>query len=441
MAIELVCGDGKRDDRRITLRDQKAMRVRCPDAHGKLVVLVLRADGAVCQVEVEGEGVAELDGIAVRDGTLAAGQLLQVGRHQFCILDEAMGRHHNQPCTSCMSLFSLADCRKGWMDGSFRICRSCCAKGVTPQHLPQWRHSLDIDDEGDAPSTDDLGSTDSFATTDFKPHRQDSLGTGAISPIYPDIDDVIGDEESTKPLDIAAPPPERPRRRHSDSGERSQRRISASSPAATQAPPPSSGGGLIGKVTRVFRRRGNGGDGDQDERRRLQELQSRRDELLYTAGRNALTQQGGLGLPEDVLVHLGQQGQILLTLEQCNTAILQQWRQQQRELAHLDAEIMAIRQALGEGEDEATASASRPQVTLRTEAKHMEDRAFMASDALLTEDLGAYAEGSSTEPETEDYHSNAGQPARPESPPAAQRSAARSSGNMAAKRQARRRRR
>ncbi|TVR12520.1 MAG: hypothetical protein EA401_08905 [Planctomycetota bacterium] len=443
MAIELLCGDGKHDDRRVSLREDKAMRVRCPDAHGQVVMLVLRSAGDACAVTVEGEGVAELDGIAVQEGTLAAGQVLQVGRHQFCVFDEAMSRHHGKPCTSCMSIFTLADCRQGWMEGQFRICRTCCSKGITPQHLPQWRHSLEVDDDDDANGTQEVASTDAFATTDFQPQSQPTLGTGAITPTYPDIDDVIDDAEDaedTQPLDVATTPSPTPRRQRSDSEGRSQRRISASSPATTSAPPPSSGGGLIGKVTRVFRRRGGGGDGDQDERRRLQDLQARRDELLLAAGRNALTQQGGLGLPEGFLAQLSSHGKVALSLDQCDRSALKEWREWQRELAHLDAEVMAIRQALGEDEEEATSSSSRPKVTLRTEAQDMENRAFMASDALLTEDLGDYGRDAAAgqEPETEDYQREA-QAASPDK--GEKRGLGRSSGNLAAKRNARRRRR
>ena len=111
-----------------------------------------------------------------------------------------------------------------------------------------------------------------------------------------------------------------------------------------------------------------------------------------------MTQSGGMGLPADFLGQLGADLSSPISLAKCNRAALDGWRSCQRQLTHLDAEISALRNALEMG--------SHPhlrvsKVTLRTEENALENRAFEASDGVLTEDLeGMVGDGLASETDT-----------------------------------------
>lgn len=382
MALYIACIDTKGVTREAGLTSGKSVRVRCRDQRGREVVLVFSPQAATanrCHVCCEGEGSAELDGMAVQEADLDIGSTLVVGGHQFTLraATQAMGsgappglpqgiknpHHFQQPCSHCATPFTAQDCAAAWVDGGFRICLSCLSKGIRPQDLAQWRHSLEVD--VDAP------------TDELTPHAAQGSASSSseIAPTQAYAQSAKG--TSSQPL------PGRPVE------GRSRRRISASSISSIDAPPTNAAGsgGIIGKVTRVFRRRAS--DDDHNERDRLQELEDQRHDLLADAGRLSLSRWGGMGLPQDLLARLSRGESVVLGLADCSRPEIEAWRTRQRQLAHLDAEIAAIRQELGLGSDPALPVA---QLTLGTEARALENRAFLASDALLTEDLGGLTE-------------------------------------------------
>ncbi|TVR43255.1 MAG: hypothetical protein EA402_10005 [Planctomycetota bacterium] len=387
MSLQVHCIDGKGKDTAAALQSGKPLRVRCKDGAGREVILLFQSlDGpsARCQVRCEGQGVVELDGIAVQEADLDVGAELKVGRHVFRLGLSAAGmpaqiknpQHFGKPCSHCQTTFTADDCNRAWMDGDFRICLKCLAKGVRPQHLPQWRHALEID--VDAP-TEDLP-------------LQSAIDSGPMAAA----------QSEEPPTDAYTAPPISMAPLHSSASGRARRRISASAISSVDLPSAaSSGGGIIGKVTRVFRRRSDEttDDGEQD---RLSELEELRNSLLVEAGRSSLTSSAGLGLPDDWFRRLHQGDRLTLSADDFSRSAIDAWRTRQRQLAHLDAEIAAIRQALGIGSDPALPVVP---LRLRTEDRDLENRAFQASDALLTEDLATYHGQlmASEEEETEAY--------------------------------------
>lgn len=164
--------------------------------------------------------------------------------------------------------------------------------------------------------------------------------------------------------------------RRERSGARSRRRLSAAR-STSVAPTPPRREGIIKKVSQVLRREGS-------KRGELDVLINERDELLRDAGRLALEQVGGFGLPEEFLRHLGDGETVSLQLDDLATGDLDAYRQRSQHLQHLDAEIEAMRQSLdmdpGYGESDATNDPDQRHQA----AQH---RAHQAMDGVGTEEF------------------------------------------------------
>ena len=379
MTLQLRCSEnsGSVKVKVVDLPEAKTLRVRCRDKDGLEVLMVFkRAANRRCELLCSGEGKAFLEGMIVEEADLDVGAVVEVGKQRFEIADPTGDipsprlvknkEHLDLPCSHCGTPFGADDCTNAWVDGKFRICVACLGKGVRPQHLSDWRYSLevDVDDPIEAAAQE----------TEAYQRPQPLASRSSSSDIIP-----IGGSEP-----------------------RSRRRISASSSASIPAVDPSEEGqkSIIGKVTRVFRRRSSE-DGSLD-RDRLSELEEQRRNVLLEAGRLSLTKSGGMGLPADLLATLDDGKTVSFSESACDTTALADWRSRQRQLAHLDAEISALRNALGMPSDP---NAPVANVTLRTEQDALEDRAFQASDGMLTEDLGGLASGPLA-PDTEAYGAN-----------------------------------
>nr|MBA3938814.1 hypothetical protein [Planctomycetota bacterium] len=151
--------------------------------------------------------------------------------------------------------------------------------------------------------------------------------------------------------------------------------------------------GLLRKVGKVFGRR--------DERElRLKVLERTRVDLLVEAGRLALRSGGGLGLPETALSTLMRGGQVTIHADDLNHAERERWRTQRQRLSRLDAEIAAVRLALGLGID--PDSSAMPAPPLRPDEKAHEERTFATLDGMGTDDLEGHAKAAAEEQQTED---------------------------------------
>jgi len=378
MTLQLHCVDSKGSTKSVNLDPAKPVRVRCRDAQGREVIMAFTLTSPLrCNLSCAGPGLALLDGMGVNEADLDAGSVVQVGKQSFEVahIESAVtvprgiknAEHFEQQCSHCQAPFSTNDCANGWVDGPFRICSNCLTKGVRPQHLTAWRHSLEVDVDASTDEFNEVAGVETHAQGANRPRR--TISSGPIPAL--------------------------------SSESRPRRRISASANASVENTSAKGGnsGGIIGKVTRVFRRRASE-DGSLD-RERMEDLENQRAVLLAEAGRLSLTQMGGQGLPVGVISQLSHGQPVAFTIDDCDRSALSDWRARQRQLAHLDAEISAMRIEMGMGSDPALPAA---QVTLRTEERALENRAFLASDALLTEDLGSYVpEDPSSQDETESY--------------------------------------
>ena len=155
--------------------------------------------------------------------------------------------------------------------------------------------------------------------------------------------------------------------------QRQQRRISASRLTSIEPQPSSSG--LLKRVSAAFSGRA--------EKLRLDELEAERRNALVEAGRRSLADGTALGLPTEILATLSRGQAVSLRPEQCKT--LTNWREDRKRLVRFDAEIAALRQALGLGADPDAVILISP--TLHSDELVKIDRAFATMDAVGTREL------------------------------------------------------
>lgn len=153
-----------------------------------------------------------------------------------------------------------------------------------------------------------------------------------------------------------------------------QRRISASRMAAVE-PASNQSSGLLKRVSAAFSGRA--------EKQRLEELEAERRKALIEAGRRSLGEGGAFGVSGDDLARL-QRGQPA-TLDPARLPGLQRWREDRQRLVRLDAEIAALRQALGLGADPEAVILVAP--TLKSDEKAKLERAFATMDAVATQEM------------------------------------------------------
>jgi hypothetical protein len=156
---------------------------------------------------------------------------------------------------------------------------------------------------------------------------------------------------------------------------RQQRRISASRMAAVGAAPRGESG-LLKRVSAAFSGRA--------ERQRLEELESERRSVLIDAGRRHLGESHPIGLPAEALAQL-QRG-VPVRLDPGHLPGLATWREDRQRLVRLDAEIGALRLALGLGPDPEAVILAAPRLKSDEQAKV--ERAFATMDDVGTQDLG-----------------------------------------------------
>jgi len=254
---------------------------------------------------------------------LVDGDRVVIGKQAFkVVIDEVI-------CTVCDKIFDQVDRVKAWTDGERHICCQCLAKGVRPANL------------------------------------------ASASPVAPDpaaIDepDTHGDNETTTPVRPSAVAPSD---RH-----RQQRRLSASRLAHVDTPEPKNG--LLSKMGQVFANR--------EERKRLELLETERTALLEQAGRLALSENNGFGIPDHLYNPLLKGVQVSLRMQDFSIMAIERWRAIRSRLTQLDAEIGAARSQLGLGSDR---SAAMQPVPLASDQRARQDHTFELMDALATMEI------------------------------------------------------
>jgi len=273
---------------------------------------------------------------------LVHGDRLTIGKQSFKVVVEEVA------CTVCDTGFTMVDRAKGWSDGARHICCQCLKKGVRPANLANAASGVVAEPAAELP---------------------DAVGTGSASRISTDQD---GDSDTTQAVATSAPGqvPENDRNRR-------QRRLSASRLAQVEAPEVKNG--LFAKVGQVFSNRES-----REDRKRLEHLEVERQALLVQAGRLALSENNGFGIPDHLYNPLLKGVQVSLRLQDFSIPAIERWRSIRGRLSQLDAEIGACRAQLGWGTDRSLAI---PPVPLASDQRARQDHTFEIMDGLATMEL------------------------------------------------------
>lgn len=283
-------------------------------------------------------------------------------------------------CAVCDARIVASSSARTWSDGERTICARCLAKGVKPEHLPRpFSDTIprEITPAAGSPLIPD--SSGALTPIGGSPVLSDHLAIGVEDARVSSSAHLLAgvpNPASDSTAEVLPPPAAKDGVPSSDSDrQRQSRRISASRLTAVE---PAQREGLLSKVGKVFGRR--------DERhQRLADLEAKRAALLAEAGRHALGAGGSLGLPEKAVQALLSGGSVTVNASDLSQADLERWRAQRQRMILLDAEIAALRKALGLGSDPQMHQQSSP--TLRPDQKAMQDRAFATLDGLSTDEL------------------------------------------------------
>lgn len=376
--------------RRLTITREKPFVIRTKTTNHTGEVQVVFSEGSY-RLDNRSHMRCRINGADQHQAILGDGDLLEIGKDQFAVTIEPDTRsltqtpvdEQDEHDTQSLSPVAVDDhppaafeppmvcavcdaripggTRSGgvWSDGERNICARCLAKGVKPDHLPRPFAPVSpsaITPVGGSPVLRDEPSSSSSSTSHLLAGVPDSAtdSTAEIKP-PPGAADQSSSAESDR--------------------QRQSRRISASRLSAVE---PAQREGLLSKVGKVFGRR--------DERhQRLADLEADRAALLAEAGRHALGHGGSLGLPEKIVAALLAGSTVTVTGADLSQADLERWRAQRQRMVLLDAEIAALRKALGLGSDNQMHQQSSP--TLRPDQKAMQDRAFATLDGLSTDEL------------------------------------------------------
>ncbi|HEX3133734.1 MAG TPA: hypothetical protein VHX44_09165 [Planctomycetota bacterium] len=398
MPLYLEGRSGSVSGRRLTVTREKpfVIRTRTTNHEGEVQV---RFDEGSYRLDNRSHMRCRLNGTEQKQAVLTNGDDLEIGKDRFAVVIEADTRpvvrttpdehddHDTQSlspvsvdapvegdsaieppvvCAVCDARIISGSSGKTWTDGERHICARCLAKGVKPDHLP--RPFAQTVPKEITPSVGLPVLMDDQLVAAVEDSR-----TSSSSHILAGVPDPTSDSTAeVKPPAVSkdgmAPTSDSDRQRQS-------RRISASRLTAVE---PAQREGLLTKVGKVF--------GRKDERhQRLADLEANRAALLAEAGRHALGTGGSLGLPEKAVQTLVSGGTITVSAADLSQADLERWRAQRQRMILLDAEIAALRKALGLGSDPQIHQQSSP--TLRPDQKAMQDRAFATLDGLSTDEL------------------------------------------------------
>ena len=382
--------------RRLTITREKPFIIKTKTTNHEGEVQVIYSEGSY-RLDNRSHMRCRINGTEQKQAVLADGDGLEIGKDHFTVMIELDTRtvvhrpadEHDDHDTQSLSPLAIDDhlpsalepsvvcavcdarivagshSSGSWSDGERHICARCLAKGVKPDHLPRPFAAFSasaITPNGGNPVLPEVTG-----------HSAKDVRTALSSHLLAGVPDPASDSTAEiKPpsaaKDVVATSTESDRQRQS-------RRISASRLTAVE---PAQREGLLSKVGKVFGRR--------DERnQRLATLEADRTSLLAEAGRHALGHGGSLGLPEKVVAALLAGGKVSIASTDLSQTEVERWRAQRQRMVMLDAEISALRKALGLGSDPQMHQQSSP--TLRPDQKAMQDRAFATLDGLSTDEL------------------------------------------------------
>ena len=394
MQLHLEGTAGNVVGKRLTVTRDKPVIIRAKTPNHEAGRVVVEFREGTWRIDNQSHLACRLNAHEQRQAALSHGDVLEIGKDGFRVAiegDSSVSDDHDahdtqavdrgaaaaaeteeadQPqCAVCDAPIPDKARPRSWNDGKRWICQRCVTKGVKPDHLPR---SGATPLPGTVPVPVSLRS---LASRPLDAGEPTPLTTHVLPSDHDDTDEML--PPATK---APASPAQSQSQSQSDSDRlRHSRRISASRLAAVE--PAASRQGLLSKMGNVFRR---------DERQvRLEELERARADLLTEAGRHALGADGGMGLPEEAVSALLKGGTVTLSGGDLAAAGLERWRTQRQRMALLDAEIAALRRALGLGPDPEAHAQSSP--TLRADQRVHQERAFATLDGMATDDLSKHA--------------------------------------------------
>jgi len=140
--------------------------------------------------------------------------------------------------------------------------------------------------------------------------------------------------------------------------------------------------GLFGRVRDIFRRQG-------EETERLEELLEEREKFLHKVGRAALSDDHVLGFPKESWPRIESGKSVHVNRGDVDLRAVEDFIEWRKRFQVIETEIEVLRKSLRQRGEEEEHGLTTDRV-LRTEQQVEEERAYQASDDVLTEDLGAY---------------------------------------------------
>lgn len=407
MPLYLEGRSGSVAGRRLTVTREKPFVIRTRTTNHEGEVQVGFTDGSY-RLDNRSPMKCRLNGAEQKQAPLKDGDELEIGKDRFAVVIQAdaqarefqpVSDEHDDHDTQSLSPVSVAQdplpaieppvvcavcdgrisskAEGGWSDGERTICARCLAKGVKPDHLPRPytetppREMTPV--AGSVAALDHVGALTPLAGSPVL--RDDLVQVVDESRAPAHVQAGVPDPASDSTAEVVPPTVKDGTPTSESDRQRQSRRISASRLTAVE---PAQREGLLSRVGKVFGRR--------DERhQRLADLEANRAALLAEAGRHALGVGGSLGLPEKAVQTLLSGGSVTVSASDLSQADLERWRAQRQRMILLDAEIAALRKALGLGSDPQMHQQSSP--TLRPDQKAMQDRAFAALDGMSTDEL------------------------------------------------------
>jgi hypothetical protein len=357
MGLKIMCQMGLRQGRPFELVPGRPIKIRMRSSESGEGQIVFNEEAGICGFTVEGPAMVRLNGIVVTTGRLGAGDRLAIGKMLFTLLDTAASPA-SSPATDETEDLPCADDEAG----------SAPRAGVA---------SLNVDtDRYRAQTASTAARHDGEATTTRQAKTVPIHGRAAE--VVPAEDDeheetvAMGGNPAIAPHDLA----DGGAADHVE-GDRRRRRLSASQDSIVSQVRGGQDQGILKKMARMFKR-------TDVQAVRLRELLADRENLYHEAGRLSLRSDGGMGLPENLVARLLRGDPVNLTPAMVDRVELQRFSERCKLLRLLDAEIYALRDEMGiaPGTEELPGGE-----VLRTEHQDFEDRAFQASDVVLTQDL------------------------------------------------------
>src|SRR3954462_213080 len=150
MSIHLECLRGAHQGRRLLIRSDKPLTIKTQKSDEDAGEIQVELRDGLCVLTNRSRMMCTVNGKERGEAMLSLGDEVVIGKQVFRVgtddeeADADSTQHLSAPpiaaaperafCSVCDAPFDAQDERRGWTDGSRRICRACLSKGVGPEH-------------------------------------------------------------------------------------------------------------------------------------------------------------------------------------------------------------------------------------------------------------------------------------------------------------------